>query len=91
MVQESHLNTCLKHYWSATFRLRWKKESISEHVKLEEKNRNFGFFTVFFFIEFMIKKLGLKKIKKTGESDLYFLPNLLWFLMMVDTNSQTQS
>ena len=50
MVQESHLITCLTHYWSATFRLRWKKESISEHVtKLEEKNRNFGFFTVFFF------------------------------------------
>ena len=51
MVQESHLITRLKHYWSATFRLRWKKESISEHVtKLEEKNRNFGFFTVFFFL-----------------------------------------
>ena len=61
MVQESHLITCLKHYWSATFRLRWKKESISEHVtKLEEKNRNFGFFTVFF-IEFMIKKTGAKE------------------------------
>ena len=56
--RKSHLITCLKHYWSDNFRLRWKKESISEHVtKLEEKNRNFGFFTVFF-IEFMIKNWG---------------------------------